>query len=69
MFNPRWIVGKRVAQVNMNTLAGERNSTSPSHRPVITFDDGSAISFETEETNDGAYYGTSISYHKKGFSR
>lgn len=64
-FNPRWILGKTVARVEMNpfqkSLHGERHGVA--HDPRIIFTDGSSIAFSTEETEVGSY-GTSISYTK-----
>ena len=60
-FDPRWIVGKTVARVEMHPVSDGRGGTS--HNPVITFTDGSFIRFETEETED-LLYGTMIVYRK-----
>jgi hypothetical protein len=55
MLNPRWIVGKTVARVDLNSFDSGRAATA--HGPVIHFTDGSSISFSTE--------GTSIKYEKR----
>lgn len=63
-FNPKWIVGKRVARVDMGTerfrAAGQ---VVTMHNPYIHFDDGSCIRFFTEENPDGGEYGTGIAYY------
>ena len=67
-FNPRWIIGKTVATVDMRTFPGRDNAIA--HDPIITFTDGSSIQFQTEEIGDefcsptGDMYGTSILYRK-----
>ena len=60
-FNPRWVVGKTVASVDMRPGDDGRGGTA--HDPVITFTDGSRIRFVTEETETGEY-GVDIAYHK-----
>lgn len=60
--NPRWLVGKVIAKVEMNPFDDGRGLIA--HNPVITFTDGSAIAFTTEETEIGEY-GTAISYRRK----
>jgi len=57
--NPKWIEGKTIKSVDMNPFPDGRGGTA--HGPVITFEDGSRISFYTEETDTGEY-GTSIVY-------
>lgn len=57
--NPRWVVGKTVASLDMQPCPDGRGGTY--HTPVITFTDGSSIKFSTEETEVGVY-GTDISY-------
>jgi hypothetical protein len=59
MLNPRWIVGKTVARVDLNPFDDGKGATA--HAPVIYFTDGSSISFSTEET-DMEGYGISINY-------
>lgn len=62
MFNPKWIIGKTIAKVDMRPFeAGEYARMSTAHDPIITFTDGSRIWFTTEETEVGAY-GTAIGY-------
>lgn len=61
-FNPKWIVGKTIAKVDMRPFeAGEPTRMGMAHDPIIIFTDGSHIWFTTEETEVGEY-GTSISY-------
>lgn len=63
-FNPKWIVGKTVAAVDMRLFEmSQEFHGKKAHDPVITFTDGSSITFITEETGTGEY-GTDISYHK-----
>lgn len=65
-FNAKWIVGKTVAKVEMRPfLARPDVSREMAHDPRITFTDGSAITFTTEETETGEY-GVSIDYWKAG---
>lgn len=65
-FNPKWIKGKTVAQVDLNPFPKGlewQSRRGTAHNPVIWFTDGSSIRFITEETeNDG--YGTAIAYRK-----
>ena len=64
-FNPKWIIGKTVASVEMNPFpkGSLRESRSGvAHQPCITFTDGSRIWFSTEETEGD--YGTAIAYVK-----
>ena len=61
MFNPRWIVGKTVARVDMNPWDSGKGNQA--HSPVIHFTDGSSIRFVTEETEIGEY-GTAVVYQK-----
>lgn len=58
-FNPKWIVGKSVARVEMNPF--DDGQGRKAHDPRIWFTDGSSIAFTTEETEVGEY-GTNISY-------
>lgn len=71
-FNPRWIVGKTVATVDMQPFEGYENPsagiTKQCHDPIITFTDGSHIQFITEETEVGCY-GTDILYIPRKFKR
>jgi hypothetical protein len=60
--NPKWIIGKRVARVDLNQFKDERGQLC--HKPRIWFEDGSHIAFTTEEVEGGADYGTHISYWK-----
>lgn len=60
-FNPKWIVGKRVAAVEMRPFDDGKGGKA--HAPIIRFADGSFIEFTTEETEVGEY-GTSIDYRK-----
>lgn len=66
-FNPKWIVGKTIASVEMNPKR-DRIRHDTIHSPVIQFTDGSRIYFTTEESetcaSDGSYYGTGIVYSK-----
>lgn len=61
-FDPRWIRGKTVANVEMRAFDDGRGGRA--HAPVVFFTDGSMIWFTTEETDVGSY-GTSISYRPK----
>lgn len=62
-FNPRWIIGKTVATVDMCPFpAGPTAAQRFAHDPIITFTDGSSIRFVTEETENE--YGTDIVYVK-----
>lgn len=63
-FNPRWIIGKTVARVEMRPFdAGNQGRGETAHDPHIYFTDGSQIWFLTEETETGEY-GTEIIYRK-----
>lgn len=63
-FNPKWIVGKTIARVDMRMFDMSREfHGAKAHDPLITFTDGSSITFVTQETGTGEY-GTDISYHK-----
>lgn len=63
-FNPKWIVGKTIANVDMRPFEqAQEHRGAKAHNPVITFTDGSYITFNTEETGTGEY-GTDINYHK-----
>lgn len=61
--NPKWIVGKRVAKVDLGVFEDARGQIC--HSPSIWFEDGSHITFATEEVEGGGSYGTHISYWKK----
>ena len=61
-FNPRWIVGKTVASVDMRPFR-YLDDTTTSHDPILTFTDGSSIQFIVEETAGGEY-GVDIIYTK-----
>lgn len=53
-FNPKWIVGKTVARVEMNTFnAGGGRGVA--HDPTIVFTDGSRIAFVADELEDDGY--------------
>ncbi len=58
-FDPRWIVGKTITDVAMNHFDNGRKTRATS--PRIIFEDGSSISFVTQETEIGEY-GTQIVY-------
>mgnify|MGYP001582537152 CR=1 FL=1 len=58
--NPKWIIGKTVASVDMQPYDDGRGGTA--HDPVITFTDGSSIRFQIEDT-EGAM-GVDILYFK-----
>lgn len=61
-FNPRWIVGKTVAKVEMNSFeAAPDVNRRLAHDPRVTFTDGSSIRFVTQETEVGEY-GVEIVY-------
>jgi hypothetical protein len=59
--NPRYIIGKTVSRVDLNPFYDDQHIVC--HSPVIHFEDGSRITFTTEETG-GSDYGTHISYWK-----
>lgn len=64
--NPRWLVGKVIAKVEMGPFDGwPDDDHKVCHSPIITFTDGSSIRFVTEETDLGEY-GTDIVYSKRG---
>lgn len=65
-FNPKWIIGKTVASVEMNTLRDGSTTGHASHNPVIHFSDGSRIWFTVIEGSDkyGNEYGLSVGYTK-----
>jgi hypothetical protein len=74
MINPRWLVGKTIARVEMNPFEAHDpnqircgSGRRVAHDPRIYFTDGTSISFVTEETEIGEY-GTDIVYRKKGRS-
>ncbi len=60
-FNPRWIIGKTVASVDMRPGPDGRGGTY--HTPTIYFTDGSLVWFTTQETEVGEY-GTQITYYR-----
>lgn len=63
-FNPKWIVGKTVASVDMRPFDMSLEfKGAKATDPAITFTDGSYITFTTQETGTGEY-GTHINYHK-----
>lgn len=62
-FNPKWIIGKTVSNVDMRPFDMSREFKGvKAHDPLITFVDGSYITFVTKETGTGEY-GTQIAYH------
>jgi hypothetical protein len=64
-FNPKWIIGKTVARVEMNAEPAREASADKTlmHSPCITFTDGSRITFTAEESDFGRY-GVDIDYWK-----
>lgn len=62
-FNPKWIIGKTIISVVMNTEKAREHGNEVFHNPIINFSDGSSISFIGEETDFGIY-GVGIVYHK-----
>lgn len=67
--NPKWIVGKTIASVDMCPfLARPDSSRELAHDPIVTFTDGSRITFSTQETEVGVY-GTSIDYRPASRAR
>lgn len=66
MFNPRWIVGKTVEQVDMNPFDDGKGGTA--HDPRIWFTDGTGVAVSTEETEVGEY-GTALIYLHKNKKR
>ncbi len=68
-FNPKWIIGKRVRAVKMNSFHPRDGYAGidygrTMHHPVIEFEDGSEVVFQTEEHPEGDGYGVSIIYRK-----
>jgi hypothetical protein len=60
--NPKWLIGKTIAKVEMRPFNSRDNGEKgTAHDPHITFTDGSRIWFTTQETEVGEY-GTCISY-------
>lgn len=67
-FNPRWIVGKTVASVDMQrSTSGVTEDDRKICNPIITFTDGSSIRFSTQEAEGG--YGTDIVYRPNHLKR
>lgn len=63
--NPKWLIGKTIASVEMNAEPARERARSPlMHKPVITFTDGSKITFTAEESDFGGY-GVAINYWKE----
>jgi len=65
--NPRHLVGKTIARVDMNARKVLDNGGPRyvlMHFPVIHFTDGSALAFHAEENPDGDDYGTKFLYVK-----
>jgi hypothetical protein len=64
-FNPKWIVGKTIKSIDMRPFdsGGHAYKREKAFDPIITFDDGSSITFSTQETEVGEY-GTDITYYK-----
>lgn len=60
--NPKWIIGKRVARVDLGVFKDAHGKIC--HKPSIWFEDGSHLTFTTEEVEGGSDYGTHISYWK-----
>ncbi len=60
--NPKWIVGKTVASVEMQPF--DDGCGGKAFDPVIRFTYGSLITFFTQETDVGEY-GTDIVYRKR----
>lgn len=64
-FNPKWLLGRTIVAVEMNTArvrpanGGEARTM---HQPVIFLDNGASIGFTVEEHPDGAEYGIDIGY-------
>lgn len=64
-FNPKWIIGKIVASVDMQKIEHGSSGGGPSYDPIIHFTDGSKIWFTTIEGCDpGNEYGIDIGYTK-----
>jgi len=61
MFNPKWVIGRTITQLEMNPFDDLRGGTA--HNPVFVLDNGARLRFLTEETDTGDY-GTEIVYHK-----
>ena len=59
-FHPKWVVGRRITQVDMNAFDDGRGGTA--HAPVVYLDNGARMTFVTEETETGEY-GTDILYY------
>lgn len=62
-FNPRWVIGKRVARVEMRPFLARDFGPEKATNPRVIFHDGSYIEFFTQET-DGGEYGTGIRFTK-----
>jgi hypothetical protein len=62
-FNPKWIKGKVVARVEMNTESLHAGRKGVKHNPEIHFTDGSRICFNVVEDEDN--YGIDIRYYKQ----
>jgi hypothetical protein len=61
-FDPKWIVGKTIARVEMNPFdAGGGRGTA--HDPAIYFTDGTRITFMAQELEEDGY-GVAIIYRK-----
>jgi hypothetical protein len=60
--NLRWILGKRIVEVNMNPFPDGMGGTT--HNPVFTLEDGSQVRFAVQETEVGEY-GIELVYRKK----
>jgi hypothetical protein len=65
MFNPRWLIGRKIVRVDMNRFdTGRKDRTGKkiiATDPVIHFDNGAYIDFSVQETEGD--YGIAISFH------
>lgn len=58
MMQPKRLIGKTIATVDMRPFSSrgnKRRHNTVAHDPLITFTDGSSISFTVEETEVGVY--------------
>lgn len=61
-FDPRWVIGKTIADVQMRPFPDGRGRTA--HDPRIVFTDGSRITFHVQETDVEPVCGIGIYYWK-----
>lgn len=55
-FNPRWIIGRKIVEVDMHPFAtGLHQPMGTTYAPVFTLDNGARIKFSVDETEVGEY--------------